>query len=76
MDLSKPTPENIDYMIGQIKTRLRMATGAAMTSDNYGPDVYDDLRDIYDLVMSKDRFSISEIEAIVSELGKLRNTGR
>jgi uncharacterized protein YfkK (UPF0435 family) len=30
------------------------------------------LKDLYDMVMSKERFSISEIEAIVSELGNLR----
>ena len=72
MDLSKATPENADYMLEQIKTKLRMATGAAMKSAPFNPDTYEDLKDIYDMVMSKERFSISEIEAIASELGRLR----
>lgn len=75
MDLTKPSPENVAYMIDQIKSRLRMATGAAMTPAHIDGSLYEDLRDIYDLVMSKERFSISEIEAIVSELGKLRKEG-
>ncbi len=72
MDLSKATPENVDYMIEQIKTRLRMATGAAIKSTQFNEAMYEDLKDLYDMVMSKERFSISEIEAIVSELGNLR----
>ncbi|HZG74933.1 MAG TPA: DUF1128 domain-containing protein [Paenibacillus sp.] len=72
MDLSKATPENVDYMIEQIKTRLRMATGAAIKSTQFNESMYEDLKDLYDMVMSKERFSISEIEAIVSELGHLR----
>jgi uncharacterized protein YfkK (UPF0435 family) len=72
MDLSKATPENAEYMIEEIKNRLRMATGAAIKADYFNADLYEDLKDIFELVMSKDRFSISEIEAIVSELGRLR----
>ncbi len=33
---------------------------------------YEDLRDIYDMVAGKNQFSISEIEAITTELGRLR----
>ena len=72
MDLTKATPENVDYMVEQIKTRLRMATGAAIKSTQFNEAMYEDLKDLYDMVMSKERFSISEIEAIVSELGNLR----
>lgn len=72
MDLNQKTQANMEYMIETIKTRLRMATGAAMQASGFGTDKYEDLKDIYDMVMSKDRFSISEVEAIVSELGRLR----
>jgi uncharacterized protein YfkK (UPF0435 family) len=74
MDLSKATPENAEYMVEEIKNRLRVATGAAIKATHFDEAMYEDLKDIYDLVMSKERFSISEIEAIVSELGKLRKT--
>jgi uncharacterized protein YfkK (UPF0435 family) len=72
MDLSQPTQANVEYMIEAIKTKLRMATGAAMQASSFDARRYEDLKDIYDLVSSKERFSVSEVEAIVSELGRLR----
>jgi len=72
MDLSRPTQENVEFMIEQIKTKLRMASGAAMQAAHFRVDRYEDIKEIYDMVAAKDRFSISEVEALVSELGKLR----
>ncbi|GIO69172.1 DUF1128 domain-containing protein [Paenibacillus sp. FSL M7-1455] len=73
MDLSQKTAENIEYMIEQIKTKLRMASGAAMSSTAFSVDQYEDIRDVYELVMTKSNLSISEVEALVSELGRLRS---
>ena len=72
MNLNEPTPENVAYMIEAIKTKLRMATGAAMQASSFSIARYEDIKDIYDMINSKDRFSISEVEALASELGKLR----
>ncbi|MDQ1911673.1 DUF1128 domain-containing protein [Paenibacillus sp. GD4] len=72
MDLTQNTMENTEFMIEEIKKRLRMATGAALKAAALGDEQYEDLRDIYDMVCSKNQFSISEIEAITSELGRLR----
>ncbi|MBB3131929.1 uncharacterized protein YfkK (UPF0435 family) [Paenibacillus rhizosphaerae] len=74
MDLSQKTPENIEYMIESIKSKLRMASGAAMNASAFSVDRYEDIQDVYDLVMSKDNLSISEVEALVSELGRLRKS--
>ncbi|MHA6480605.1 DUF1128 domain-containing protein [Paenibacillus sp. strain BS8-2] len=71
-DLQVPTQENLEFMIETIKTKLRMASGAAMQASSFSLDLYEDIKDIYDLIVSKDKFSISEVEALVSELGKLR----
>lgn len=72
MNLNEPTQQNVEYMIEGIKTKLRMATGAAMQASSFSVARYEDIKDIYDMISSKDRFSISEVEALVSELGKLR----
>jgi uncharacterized protein YfkK (UPF0435 family) len=72
MNLNEPTQQNVEYMIEAIKTKLRMATGAAMQASSFSIGRYEDIKDIYDIIDSKDRFSISEVEALVSELGKLR----
>lgn len=73
MDLSKKNAENIEYMIEQIKTKLRMASGAAMNASAFSIDQYEDIHDVYELVMNKSNLSISEVEALVSELGRLRS---
>ncbi|MCZ8512594.1 DUF1128 domain-containing protein [Paenibacillus filicis] len=72
MDLTLNTLENTEYMIEEIKKKLRMASGAALKASKLNDDQYDDLRDIYDMVAGKMQFSISEIEAITKELGRLR----
>ncbi|CAM3030858.1 DUF1128 domain-containing protein [Paenibacillus sediminis] len=72
MDLSQKNQENVEYMIEEIKTKLRMASGAAMQPSAFSVNHYDDIRDVYELVMSKPNLSISEVEAIATELGKLR----
>lgn len=72
MDLNMKSQENVEYMIEQIKSKLRMATGAAMQASAFSVNQYDDIYDLYDMVMNKQNLSISEVEAIVSELGQLR----
>ncbi|MFD1177169.1 DUF1128 domain-containing protein [Paenibacillus puldeungensis] len=72
MDLSIKSQANVEYMIEAIKTKLRMASGAAMSASAFHIDQYDDIRDVYDIVMSKERLSISEVEALAQELGRLR----
>nr|WP_041613975.1 DUF1128 domain-containing protein [Paenibacillus sp. JDR-2] len=72
MNLEEQTQQNVEYMIETIKTKLRMATAAAMQASHFNIDQYEDIRDLYEVVASKDKFSISEVEALVSELGRLR----
>lgn len=72
MDLSTPSAEHIAFMIDAIKNKLRVASGAAIRPEHFDDEKYEDLRDIYDLVISKSAFSVSEIDAIVTELGRLR----
>src|SRR5690606_1139774 len=72
MNLSDPSLENVEYMLNAIKSKLKMAVGAAMQASHYDLTRYEDLKDIYEMVAEKENFSISEIEAIASELGKLR----
>ena len=72
MDLSNPTQENVMYMIEQIKEKLRMVNVDAMQSDAFDAGKYDDLHYLYKMVMKRDSFSPSEMNAIVAELGTLR----
>ncbi|MFB5678608.1 DUF1128 domain-containing protein [Paenibacillus terreus] len=74
MDLSQRSQANVEYMIEAIKNKLRMASGAAMQSSAFSVEQYEDLHDIYEMVMNKPNLSISEVEAVVSELGRLRSS--
>lgn len=72
INLSTPTAENIEFMIEDITKRLKMAAVAALRPESFDILQYEDIKDIYDLVRSKDHYSINEMEAIVTELGRLR----
>ncbi|MDQ0063506.1 DUF1128 domain-containing protein [Paenibacillus harenae] len=71
-NLESHTQENIEFMIETIKAKLKMASAAAMQASSFKVEHYEDIKDLYEVVASKDKFSISEVEALVSELGKLR----
>lgn len=72
MDLTHPSAENVEYMINAIKDKLRMVNVEAMKSEHFNTSDYQDLRDIHDMVMKRNNFSPSEMQAIAAELGSLR----
>ncbi|OMP68134.1 DUF1128 domain-containing protein [Domibacillus epiphyticus] len=72
MDLSVKSAENIQYMVEQITTKLRMVNTGAISPEHFSNSSYDDLKDIYELVARKNSFSPNEMQAIAEELGNLR----
>lgn len=72
MNLKEYSRQNIDFIITNIKEKLHVVNSGAMRPESFDTDSYEDLVDIYEMIMSKKSFSVSEIDAIVSELGKLR----
>ena len=72
MDLSNPTKENVVFIIEQLKDKLRMVNVDAMNSDHFSEENYEDLLYLYEMVMKRDSFSPSEMQAIVAELGSFR----
>ncbi len=73
LDLSKNSSENIEYMLSQIVKKMKMANVDAISSENINKDMYEELREIYEIVMKTNYFSPSEMQEIAEELGKLRN---
>lgn len=49
-----------------------MVNSEALRSEDFTEANYEDLYDLYEMVMKRDTFSPSEMQAIVSELGSLR----
>lgn len=66
------TDEHVQQMVEKIKKKLNMATSAAIKSNHYKKEHYEDIKEIYDMIMDRSTFSISEMEAIVSELGRIK----
>jgi len=72
VNLSTPSKENVEYIVEKIKEKLRMANVDALRSDDFTEENYDDLYYLYELVMKREKFSPSEMQAIAAELGSLR----
>ena len=59
-------------MVTEITSKLRMANAEALRSESMDADMYDELHEIYELVMKKSNFSPNEMQALAEELGRLR----
>lgn len=72
MDLSKKSDENVNFMIEEIKSKLRMVNVDAMKAEDFNASQYEDLRELYEMVESRNSISPNEMQAIAKELGSLR----
>ena len=66
------TRESLNEMIEQMKDKLRLVNSDAMKADQFPIERFDDVEELHTMVMKKGTFSVSEMDAIVSELGNLR----
>lgn len=71
-DLQEISRENIEYIFDYMKTKLQVVNTAAVSAKSFDTDQYEELLDLYEFLTMKESFSMSEMQSIVSELGKLR----
>lgn len=72
MDLNEKSIENLAQMLEEIKDKLQLVNRGVLTTSAFSLDHYDDLHDIYKMVMKKSHFSVLEMEGILDELKSLR----
>jgi uncharacterized protein YfkK (UPF0435 family) len=72
MNLSQKSTENVEYMIEQIKEKLKVLNFGAIKPSHFDEDMYEELKEIYEMVLRKNSFSPNEMQALVEELGSLR----
>ncbi|MDE3837970.1 DUF1128 domain-containing protein [Bacillus methanolicus] len=72
MDLSQKSAENVEYMIERIKEKLKVLNFGAIKPTHFNEEMYEELKEIYEMVMKKNTFSPSEMQALAEELGSLR----
>ncbi len=72
MDLSVKSKENMNYMVQKITEKLNLINTGVMQSGQFNEEKYEELYDLYQLVMKRSNFSPGEMLAIAEELGSLR----
>jgi uncharacterized protein YfkK (UPF0435 family) len=72
LNLAEQSVENVVFMIEKIKEKLKVLNLGAIKPSHFDENMYEELKDIYELVMKKNSFSPNEMQAIVEELGSLR----
>lgn len=72
MNLSEKSVENVEYMIEQIKEKLKVLNLGAIKPSHFDEEMYEELKEIYEMVLKKKSFSPNEMQALVEELGSLR----
>lgn len=72
MSLEQASVENIEHIMGHLAKKLVVANGSLFNPEHYDLAQYEDLYDIYLMVQRKDKLSISELDAVLIELGRLR----
>ena len=72
MDLSQKSVDNVEYMIEKVKEKLKVLNLGAIKPSHFDEEMYEELKDIYEMVMKKNSFSPNEMQALVEELGSLR----
>jgi uncharacterized protein YfkK (UPF0435 family) len=72
MNLSQKSTENVEYMIEKIKEKLKVLNLGAIKPSHFDEEMYEELKEIYEMVLKKPSFSPNEMQALVEELGNLR----
>ena len=72
MNLSEKSVENVEFMIEQIKEKLKVLNLGAIKPSHFDEEMYEELKEIYEMVLKKKSFSPNEMQALVEELGNLR----
>lgn len=72
MDLSTATQENLSYLLKKIGEKLGVVNVALLDPIDYNLDKYEDLKWLYEHIVTKDSLSVSETQAFIEELANIR----
>lgn len=72
MNLENPSKENIEHIVNTLTRHLTLVNASLIQPDHFGVEQYEDLLDIYYMVTKKGKLTLSELDAVLTELGKLR----
>ncbi|HHQ0294794.1 TPA: DUF1128 domain-containing protein [Listeria innocua] len=72
MNLETPSQENLDFMLAEITTKLKMVNVGVFENLELDSVDYNALTDIYQLIKRKSNFSPSEMQLFAEELRRIR----
>jgi uncharacterized protein YfkK (UPF0435 family) len=72
MNLEQPSSENIEFIVNAIVKQLAVVNASILQPEDFNLESYEDLLDIYYMIQKKGKLTISELDAILVDLGKLR----
>ncbi|EIP0691504.1 DUF1128 domain-containing protein [Listeria monocytogenes] len=72
MNLETPSQENLDFMLTEITTKLKMVNVGVFENLELDSVDYNALIDIYQLIKRKSNFSPREMQLFAEELRRIR----
>lgn len=72
MNLDEANDDNLAFIIHDLGKRLNIVNRSLLDPDDFRLDDYEEVRDIYEMVVKRSNLSSMDIEGILSELGELR----
>jgi len=73
MDLSNASQQNLRFILEELSKKLNVANRIFMDEKHYDLNKYDDLKDLYEMVITRDQLSLAETDAFIDELRHIRN---
>lgn len=73
MDLSVASQENLAFILNELSDKLNVANRILMDEKHYDLNKYDDLKNLYDMVINRGQLSLDETDAFIDELRNIRN---
>ena len=72
MNLDQASEENLKFILEELTKKLNVVNQRIMEPDEYDIDKYNDIKQMYDLIMARGKLSPSEIQAFIDELRFVR----
>jgi uncharacterized protein YfkK (UPF0435 family) len=72
MSLENPTKENLALILNDLADRLSVVNRSIMDVEDYDLTKYEEIKFLYDMIVQKGKLSVSETQAFIEELSKVR----
>ena len=72
MSLENQTKENLALILNDLADRLSVVNRSIMDVEDYDLSKYEEIKFLYEMIVQKGNLSVSETQAFIEELSKVR----